>query len=236
MLLQRIEVPINASMIAYKRNQLEEAICRIFAADDERARELKLRLKRLLVTDRRIARQKRVSNRHAFFSQVAPGSGTEVMFSDYEAFALLAGLRLLEHGIPQATVVSVLRRLRPDLEIAYRETLKKNPKRLFDPAAVKAMAKPGMIATDNIAPVFLVVLKLTVSTADRVHAMMTVCRGRDEVTAFIGRHAATGLGATIFEFAGLMHRLSKALSETRPVRRGRSSILDAQKTTAAVRD
>jgi hypothetical protein len=211
-------------MTVYKRNQIEEAICRIFAADDERARELKLRLKRLLVTDRRIARKKGVSNRYAFFSQEAPGSGTEVMFSEYEAFALLAGLRLLEHGIPQATVVSVLRQLRQDLENAFRETLKKNPKRLFDPAAVKAMAKPGMIATDNTAPVFLVVLKLPDSTADHVQAVMTICRGQDEAAVFMKKYTVAGLGATMFEFAALMHRLSKALSKARPVRRGRSSI------------
>jgi hypothetical protein len=208
----------------YKRNQVDDAICRIFKADDERARELKLRLKRLLVTDRRLVRKKGAEKRFAFFSQEAPGSGTEVMFSDYEAFALLAGLRLLEHGIPQATVVSILRELRPDLQNAYRDTLKKDPKSLFDPAAVKAMAKPGMIATDNTAPVFLVVLKLSDSTADQVRAVMTVCRGQDEATAFMTKYAVDGLGATMFEFAGSMHRLSKALSETRPVRRGRSSI------------
>jgi hypothetical protein len=219
----RIEVSTRTFML-YKRNQVEDAIYRIFRASDERARELKLRMKRLLVTDRRLILKKGSEKRFAFFSQEPPGSGTEVMFSDYEAFALIAGLRLLEHGIPQATVVSVLRQLRPDLENANRETLKKDPKRLFDPAAVKALAKPGMIATDNIAPIFLVVLKLPDSTADQVHAVMTVCRGHDEVTTFIRKHAATGLGATMFEFAGLMHRLSKALSETRPVKRGRSSI------------
>jgi hypothetical protein len=208
----------------YKRNQVEDAVCRIFGAHDERARELKLRLKRLLVTDRRLVRIKGAGQRFAFFSQEAPGSGTEVMFSNYEAFALLAGLRLLEHGIPQAAVVIVLRRLRPDLENAYRDTLKKNSKSLFDPAAVKAMAKPGMIAPDNTAPVFLLVLKLPDSTADEIHAVMAICRGQDEATAFIKKYSVAGLGATMFEFAGLMHRLSKALSETRPVKRGRSSI------------
>jgi hypothetical protein len=146
------------------------------------------------------------------------------MFSDFEAFALSAGLRVLEHGIPQATVVSVLRQLRPDLENAYRDTLKKDPKCLFDPAAVKAVAKPGMIATDNAAPIFLIILKLPESTADQVHSVMTVCRGHDETTAFIKKYTVAGLAATMFEFATLMHRLSKALSETRPVRRGRSSI------------
>lgn len=219
-----IEVTIDTSMHSYKRNQVEDAVCLIFAADDERARELKLRLKRLLVTDRRLVRKKRADKRYAFFSQEAPGSGTEVMFSDYEAFALLAGLRLLEHGIPQATVVSILRQLRLDLESAYQETLKKDQVTLFDPKAVKTMAKPGMIATDNTAPVFLVVVKLPNSTADQVHAVMTVCRGHDEATAFIKKHPVPGLGATMFEFAGLMHRLSKALSKTRPLKRGRSTI------------
>ena len=40
------------------------------------------------------------------------------MFSDYEAFALLAGLMTLEHGMPQAVVVRVLRQVRSDLERA----------------------------------------------------------------------------------------------------------------------
>jgi hypothetical protein len=221
-LSHNFEVSTRTSML-YKRNQVADAICRIFEADGERARELKLRLKRLLVTDRRLVRRKATERRFAFFSQEAPGSGTEVMFSDYEAFALLAGLRLLEHGIPQATVVGVLRQLRPDFDNAYRDTLKKDPKSLFDPKAVKAMARPGMIATDNTAPVFLVVAKLPDSTAERVSAAMTVCRGHDEATIFIRKHTVAGPGATIFEFAGLMHRLAKALSETRPIRRGRAS-------------
>ena len=37
------------------------------------------------------------------------------MFSSYEAFALLAALIVLEHGIPQAKVVSILQRVRSDL-------------------------------------------------------------------------------------------------------------------------
>ena len=40
----------------YKRNQIEEAIFRIFGAREERRNELKFRIKRLLVTDRRLGR------------------------------------------------------------------------------------------------------------------------------------------------------------------------------------
>ena len=82
------------------------------------------------------------------------------MFTGYEAFAVLAGLLLLEHGIPQATVVNILRQLRSDLEATHRETLEKDPRVLFNQKALQANAKPGMIATDNTDPVFLVLVKL----------------------------------------------------------------------------
>lgn len=212
----------------FKRNQVEEAICRTFGAKNARGRELKLRIKRLLVTDRRLARPKNARKgpaaSHAFYSQEGPGSGVEVMFTGYEAFALLAGLILLEHGIPQATVVDVLRQVRSDLETAHRDTLRKDPGVLFDKIAVQAMAKPGLIATDNAHPIFLVFVKLSGSTVDKVHAVITVCRGHEELNAFVQKHSVPGLGATFFEFVTLMHRLATNLSKTRPIKRGRSTI------------
>jgi hypothetical protein len=61
----------------YKRNQLEQAICWTLGAKEARARELKLRTKRLLVTDRRLARRKSIGKGryrpYAFYSQEAPG-------------------------------------------------------------------------------------------------------------------------------------------------------------------
>jgi hypothetical protein len=213
-------------MDRYKRNQVEDAICRTFGVTDERAMELMLRLKRLLVTDRRLARgkhPKQAGGRFAFYSREAPGSGVEVIFTKYEAFALMAGLILLEHGIPQATVVDILRQVRRDLETAYQETLKKDQGALFDAKAIQDMAKPGMIATDNTDPIFLVFVKLSGSTVDKVHAAVTVCRGHQALNAFLQKHSAPGLGATFFEFTRLIHQLATNLSETRPVKRGRSS-------------
>ena len=119
-------------MTEFKLNQLQEAIFRTLGAKDTRVDELKLRLKRLLVTDRRLGRGKRSENRadrrYAFYSHKPLGSGVEVMFSGYEAFALMAALIVLEHGIPQAKVVSILQAVRSDLEAAHRETLEKDPK------------------------------------------------------------------------------------------------------------
>ena len=133
----------------YKRNQVEEAIVRTLGAEDARVNELKLKMKRLLVTDRRLGRGKRsdvkAGRRYAFYSQKPQGSGVEVMFSGYEAFALLAALIVLEHGIPQAKVVSILQEIRSDFEAAHRDTLQKDPKELFDQQSVRAMARRGYV-------------------------------------------------------------------------------------------
>ncbi len=211
----------------FKRNQVEEAISRTLGARDaRRVDELRLRLKRLLVADRRLGRPKAKNNarRHyAFYGGGPPGSGVEVMFSGYEAFALLVGLIVLEHGIPQAKVVSILQEIRSDLEAAHRETLQRDPKVLFDPQAVQAMARPGMIAVDNTAPVFLAFVKLDAGQG-RVRAIISVCRGHDELVKFIKEHSVPGSGSTHFELARLMHTLAANLLQTRPVKRGRSTV------------
>jgi hypothetical protein len=209
----------------YKRNQLEEAIARTLQVKEARIGDLKLRMKRLLVTDRRLGRGREggVDRRYAFYSHKPRGSGVEVMFSGYEAFALLAALVLLEHGIPQAKVVSILREIRSDLEVAHRETLQKDAKALFDSQAVKKTARPGMIAVDNTAPVFLAFVKVN-ARKGMVRATICVCRGHDDLVRFLGEYSVPGSGATHFEFTRLMCSLADNLSNTRPVKRGRSTL------------
>jgi hypothetical protein len=217
-------------VVPYKRNQVEEAILRTLGAKEARAAEVKLRLHRLLVIDRRLGRGKRIrgyaGGRYAFYSQEPPGSGVEVMFSGYEAFALLVAIMLLEHGFRQAGVVRIMREVRPDLQAAYGETLRKDASKLFDPEAVRAMARPGMLATDNTDPVFLAFVNLTGSSAGngKVRAAISVCRGHEELSAFVKKHSVSGLGATFFELVGLMHRFAGNLSQTRPIKRGRSTV------------
>jgi hypothetical protein len=215
-------------MERFKRNQLEEAIIQTLHAE-RRANALKLRIKRLLVTDRRLGRKKgsrdKTGDRFAFHGQDPPGSGVEIMFSGYEAFAVCAGLILLEHGIPQGAVVSILREIRSDLELAHRETLKKDPGILFDAGVVRALAKPGMIATDNSAPVFIVLIQVAeLVGGNNVRALVSVCHGFEAWTAFVKQHAMPGFGTTTFEFVSLMHRLAANLSKTRPIKRGRAAV------------
>jgi hypothetical protein len=213
-------------MAYFKRNQVEEAIVRTLRAEDARVSELKLKMKRLLVTDRRLGRGKRsddkAGHRYAFYSQRPQGSGVEVMFNSYEAFALLAALIVLEHGIPQAKVVSILQEIRSDFEAAHRDTLQKDPKELFDPQSVQAMARSAMFAVDNTAAVFLAFVKLDIGKG-RVHAYIAVCRGLDGLGKFLKEHSIPGAGATYFEFTRLMHSLADNLSRTQPIKRGRST-------------
>jgi hypothetical protein len=220
-----IKVTIRSFIVFYKRNQLEEAIACTLKVKDARMGDLKLRMKRLLVTDRRLGRgrQSAADRRYAFFSHKPLGSGVEVMFSGYEAFALLAALILLGHGIPQAKVVSTLRDVRADLEAAHRETLQKDRADLFDPQAIQAMGGEGVIAVDNTSPVFLAFVKLD-SGRGRVHATISVCRGREALGKFLKAYTVPGCGATHFEFVRLMCSLADNLSNTRPTKRGRSTL------------
>jgi hypothetical protein len=223
--------PLSAprSIMEYKRNQIEEAIFRTFGAREERRNELKFRMKRLLVTDRRLGRDvksaKEEDQHYAFFGHEPPGSGYEILFTAYQAFALLAAVILLEHGLPQTSVVRVMRRVRRELEAAHGETMRKDPHTLFDPQAIKAQARPGMIAVNNTSPVFLVFVRLTASSVDDEDgsSVVAICRGAAQLQEFFKRHSAPGTGATFFEFVSLMHAFAAHLSQTLPVKRGRGA-------------
>jgi hypothetical protein len=69
--------------MSYKRNQIEEAIARVFAPNCEKPpSELRTRIKRLLELDRSIGRNLRSKNAEeanfGFFSEKAPGTGAVI--------------------------------------------------------------------------------------------------------------------------------------------------------------
>ena len=95
--------------VSYKRNQIEEAIGRIFDPNcDKPPSELRTRIKRLLELDRSMGRKVRSKDpeegNFAFFSEEAPGTGVDISFSEYEAFALINGLRIMNHRAGQNAV------------------------------------------------------------------------------------------------------------------------------------
>jgi hypothetical protein len=215
-------------MLEYKRNQVEEAISRTFGEQSARpSSELRTRLKRLLEMDRSLGRNSRSADperaNYAFYSSDSPGRGVEVWFSDYEAFALMTGLRLLQHRWPQSFPVAVLRRLRPELEREHARILKQDPKILFDHKRIWENARPGDLYVDNTDPVFLTI----VSGRDHPKEGPTgalpcaVCHGKEQMFKFMKEQSARSY--SLNELVTPAHALLSQLSKVQPRRRGRSS-------------
>jgi hypothetical protein len=216
-------------MPRFKRNQVEEAISGVLEPRLEQpSPQLRTRLKRLLEADRAVGCIPRSQDperaHYAFYSASAPGSGVEVWFSEYEAFALLNGLRLMAHGWPQGVAVTLMRRVRSELEQQHARILKWDPKILFDEEEIRRNAKEGDIAFDNTDPVLLTIVSKTGTTPDEQGGVRdcAVCQGPDEAIQFAWK-AGGGAGAwTMFDVVGVAHRLSRELVRTEPRRRGRS--------------
>jgi hypothetical protein len=214
--------------MSYKRNQIEEAVTRIFYPNRQKPpSELRSRIKRLLELDRSMGRNIRSKDAEeanfAFFSEEAPGTGADVSFSEYEAFALVIGLKIRQHRWPQGSAVSIMRRVRLDLEREHARILRQNPAKLFDWEGIRAKARPGDIAVDNADPVFLTVASMTQHAPDEVQTplLSAVFRGYDSVTKFSRRVGASSV--TTLEVATLAHRLHAELMKAAPSRRGRVS-------------
>jgi hypothetical protein len=212
--------------MSYKRNQIEEAMARIvFPNCEELPSELRTRIKRLLELDRSIGRKLRSKDAEeanfGFFSEEAPGTGADISFSEYEAFALLNGLRIMNHGWTQSFAVSIMRRVRFDLEREHARILQQDPDKLFDWEAIRAKARPGDIAVDNTDPVFLTIASKAQRAPDegQTAPLSAVCHGLEKVSEF--SRAVDASSVTMFEVATLAHRLHQELMKTEPRRRGR---------------
>jgi hypothetical protein len=211
----------------YKRNQVESAISRLHEPGSAKpGSEMRTRLKRLLATDRSLGRNKRSADpgraNFAFYSMDPPGRGVEIRFSRYEAFALLMGLRLMQHGWPQGFVVAVLRRTRPELEAHHDRTLRQDPAALFDEQQIIQQAKPGDLVVGNTDPVFLVITSRTPQDHSATESA-GVCRGQAALMGFLRTEARVGWGWTTFELVDSIFALSFELARTKPSKRGRGS-------------
>jgi hypothetical protein len=213
----------------YKRNQVELAISDLLEPENVKpSSELRTRIKRLLETDRALGRSPRSNDSEranfAFFRDSAPGSGFEVWFLAYEAFALLLGLQMMAHGWPQRFVVSVLRRVRSELEKEHDRILKLRPKELFDEAAIARARRSGSPAFSTLHPAFLVIVSHHRLSADQEHGPYACSVQPDlgSASAWVQKTTkGVGGGSTMFEITVVAHQLAKALERTTPQSRGR---------------
>jgi hypothetical protein len=210
----------------WKTNQVVAALLGTISAEGKRAQEIELRIRRLLAADRNLGRRARSRDEtdqcYAFFGEDPHGTGADIQFTAYEAFALLAAIVLLEHGLPQLVVVKLLRRVRIRLEQAHRENLRKDPSELFDQQKLNASARPGMLAFQSTEPLVLVFVRLTGSSGDEAknRPVAAICENADEVIAFIKQYEP-GTGFSFFDFSRLVHTFNENLARIPPRTRGR---------------
>ena len=214
-------------MARFKRNQIEAAISKVVLdRDGHPPTELLHRLKRLLDKDRTLGRKPRSTDpeqaTYAFYAGEAPGSGIEIWFSGYEAFALLVALNLLEHGFPQEKTVLALRNIRADLEREHKRMLKLDPKKLFDQDALEGAASPGQMVMNSTDPTFLVIKteKTRAASGSRPLKAITLRRGERDLMLYMKAAIAS---YTILELTTPAHLLEHHLATSEPIQRGRAA-------------
>jgi hypothetical protein len=175
--------------MSYKRNQIEGAIARLFAPNCKKllrscARAssgcLNLTVPLAATFDLKMLKRPTLD----FSARRHPGPEPLFSFSEYEAFALLNGLRIMEHGWPQGFAVSIMRRVRLDLEREHARILQQCPGKLFDQQAIRSRTRPGDIAVDNTDPVFLTIASKEKRAADegQTAPLSAVCQGMEQVS------------------------------------------------------
>lgn len=213
-------------MIKYKRNQIEEALSRFMGETSATpSTELRTRLKRLLDTDRTFEPDPRSDDPepddYAFYEHEPVGKGADTKFSEYEAFALLTGLRILQHRWPQRFAVSLLRRMRTSLERQHARILKQSYNELFDAKAIEINAKSGTLAFDNTDPVFLVIVSSRGHHGNNQSPVYAVCRGMKQLSDYLRKSEAWSY--SLLELVTPAHGLAKHLSKTTARKRGRGN-------------
>lgn len=206
-------------METYKRNQVEDAIAAFLAEDERDLPTLATLIKRLIDTDRKLGLQPRSEDPadriYAFFSGNTPGKGTEVKFSEYEAFAVCLGVMLWHHRWTQEFVVKVLRRSRKELERRHPQILK-GP----EPMLVMQGVQAGDLVTNNVAIYLTLVSGQNIAHRVEEQIPVKVCSGMVEALKFKDKHKA--LSWSLVELVVPAKSMSRHLARTTPSKRGRA--------------
>jgi hypothetical protein len=212
-------------MSGWKRNQMEQAISATLGQGLTPSPSLQTKLKRLLDTDRELERKFRPKGARAanfaFYSSAPPGRGAEVLFSEYEVFALLMALNLMEHGSTQARAVSIIKRARPRLEPKHAAILKWNPADLFDEKKIRDAAREGSLAVSSTRPVFLAIASPKPSAVEQSAEPEVAVLEANQLMAFSRKRARYLL--SLVELTKTAHVLHHALENTTASKRGRGS-------------
>ena len=228
----------NAVFSTYKRDQVEQAIG--IVSGNIRPRQLpeafnrlKIELKRLLDRDRKQAHEtpKGTPVRQAFHSGPPPGRGIDVIYTAYEAFALLIALRLMRGGLPQSTAVRFLRDLREPLAGFHYETLQTSPEQIQSaksPYEPLILIRDGFLAEEAEKMAYLVAQagelaeEFQISSPIDTPVSGNICRDLKSLHERLvwGSHLKNAL--IIVELVNAAHQLAYHLNQIPPRSRGRS--------------
>lgn len=226
------------SNTTFKRNQIEAATWSVMSASTSAAPRIFLtRLKRLLETDRKFRHEKIrgiTSAECAFSEHRTEGKGFEAEFSNFDAFCLGLGLDMLDAGYNPQEIVFLIRHIRHDLEREFDESLR-NP--VTHRQSIDPKERPGCPSIDHkgtkIADCrrFLVLQKIVVTEAlhgaagkGKAKPMFLhpiYCQGLAGLMKELNEAGDRYRKAYVQELAHLACRITTALDETPPIKRGR---------------
>ena len=219
----------------YKRNQIEEALACAVHFRPPAQPDLRLEIKRLLDTDRKIGinpRAKSSEFRHlAFVSHKPEGTGFNIEYADYDVFALYVGVKLLRAGFTQLKVATLMRRLRPALALKHQEILSWEPTSLLDnepDVDLETSVSEGQLVKtlENMVCLILAIGKysgLSFKTqADQDQGRpANIAQGKVEIEDRLQAELAFGATPIAIELVNPTHRLAYWLRRTERLERGR---------------
>jgi hypothetical protein len=227
---------LDASYATFKRDQVEQAIAIASGINPQhepkRFDALRIELKRLLDRDRRQEQETPRGRpvRRAFHGEGPPGRGIDVLYSGYEAFALLIALRLMRGGLTQARAVDFLRDLRAPLAGFHYETLRQDPHDLrpdVDPGDLENLIRIGALIREPEDLAHLTALAgehaeaFDVSSPEKKPVSGNICRSLDDLCHRLRWASHEGHALIVVELVNAAHQLAHHLKRIEPRPRGR---------------
>jgi hypothetical protein len=219
----------------YKRNQVEEALAYAVHFRPPAQPDLRLEIKRLFDTDRKIGINPRAKSHElhhlAFVSHRPEGTGFNIEYADYDVFALYVGIKLLRAGFTQLGVTMLMRRLRRALAATHHEILSRDPKSLLDHEPEvdlhTSVSEGQLVRTlDKMVCLILPTGKHSSHSykTDNDQAQgrpANIAQGRSEIENRLQSELAFGATPIAIELVNPTHRLAYWLRRTERLERGR---------------
>ena len=228
----------SAVFSTYKRDQVEQAIGIVSgnirpSQTPGAFNRIKIELKRLLDRDRKQAQEtpKGAPVRQAFHSAPPPGRGIDVIYTAYEAFALLTALRLMRAGLPQSTAVRFLRDLREPLAGFHYETLQLSLQQLrpdIEQGERLRLVRDGFLVRSVEQMAYLMALaderaeQFDLPSPPEAPVSGNICRSLDQLHDRLRWASHEGCPLIVVELVNAAHQLAYHLSQIPARPRGRS--------------